>query len=967
MRKVILALICVCSFVWANATEKHIYRRVDGDPMGVHIYKLNNGLTIYTSVNKEKPRIAAQIAVNTGHKNDPAETTGLAHYLEHLMFKGTTHFGTSNYEAEKPLLDKITSLYEEYRQLTDAEARKAKYHEIDSISQEAAKYNIPNEYDKLMASIGGEGSNAYTWYDITCYTEDIPSNELENWAKIQADRFQNMVIRGFHTELEAVYEEKNISLSKDGEKAFDALMYKLFPSHSYGTQTTIGTQEHLKNPSIVNIKNYFNKYYRPNNVAICLVGDFDPEKAVYTIEKYFGNWEEGNDIAHRTFPEQPIFTTPQDTAVVGIEQECMMLGWRFKGAADIQNDTLQLLSQILQNGKAGLIDLNLNQKMKILGGSADMLALKEYTAFILEGIPNEGQTLDEVKAALLSEVKKLKDGNFDEDIIKAIVNNMKLQFNRQVEDNDGRISMMVNAYINGEEWENVVTKIDRISKLTKADIVKFANQYLTDGYVCVYKNMGEDTSIKKIEKPAITAIPSNRDMHSQFLDEIVASKVEPIQPVFVDFKKDLTFSKTKTKLPIIYKQNTVNDIFTLCFHYDFGNEADNRYDIASDYLNLLGTNKMDNEQIQKKFYSLACSYRISVSEEDITIILSGLNENMPQAIALVEDILKNAKVDKDAYNMYVEQILKSREDEKKEQKSCYSALYNYGLYGKYNPQTNQMTAEQLKQTDPQVLLDLLKNLSNIDHTVIYYGPSTEQEVAALVAKQHKTPKTLKPVPANKEYTFLPTPENEIVIAPYDAKNIYMSKIHNEGKKWSADESAIKAIFNEYFGGGMNTIVFQELREARGLAYSASAYYVSPSKQNDPEYANETIISQNDKLMDCINVFQDITDNIPESEAAFNLAKQGIEKNIQSNRTTKISLINAYLAAKKMGRDYDINEKIYKDLPSVTLSDIVKFEKQNMANKPWRFVILGDEKELDMESLQKIGTIKRVSLEEIFGY
>ena len=957
-------LLCLFS---AKAQKQYSYRTIDGDPMGVRIYTLQNGLKVYMSVNKEKPRVAAHIAVNTGHKNDPAETTGLAHYLEHLMFKGTNHFGTSNYEAEKPYLDQITDLYEEYRKLTDPEARKAKYHEIDSVSQIAAKYNIPNEYDKLMAAIGGEGSNAYTWYDITCYTEDVPSNEVENWAKIQSDRFENMVIRGFHTELEAVYEEKNISLSSDGEKALDAMMYKLFPSHSYGTQTTIGTQEHLKNPSIVNIKNYFNKYYKPNNVAICLVGDLDYDKTIGIIDKYFGSWKPGNDTAHRTFPKQPIYTTPQDTTVVGIEQESVLLGWRFKGAADMQNDTLKLVAQILSNGKAGLIDLDLNQKMKIMGGSAEAMALKEYTPFFIDGVPNEGQSLDEVKALLLGEVQKLKKGDFDESIITAIVNNMKLKFNHSIEENRGRVGMMVDAYINGQDWGELIHQIDRISNLNKYDVMKFANQYLTDGYVCVYKKMGEDTSIKKIDKPAITAIPANRDMHSKFLDDIVNSTVEPIQPVFVDYNKDLTFTTTKTKLPVIYKQNTENDIFNLVFLYKFGNEADNRYDIASGYLDYLGTDKLTNEDIKKQFYALACSYGVRVSEDEITISLSGLNENMPKALALVENILKNVKVDQKAWDMYVEQILKAREDHKKEQKPCFNALYNYGLYGAYNPQTNQMSTADLKSADPQALLDLLKNISNYEHTVIYYGPSTEKELTALIAKQHKSGKSLQAVPENKEYVLQQTPQNEIILAPYEAKNIYMRKIHNEGKKWNADEAAVKTVFNEYFGGGMNTIVFQELRESRGLAYSASALYMSPRKQSDPEYAMENIISQNDKMMDCINVFKDITDNVPQSEAAFNLAKQNVEKSIQSGRTTKMRLINSYLSAQKLGIDYDLNERIYNALPSLKLADIVSFEKANMANKPWRFVILGDEKELDMESLKKIGTIKRVSLEEIFGY
>lgn len=142
-------------------------------------------------------------------KNDPAETTGLAHYFEHLMFKGTNSYGTQNYEAEKPLLDQIEQQFEIYRKTTDEIQRKAIYHTIDSLSYEASKYAIPNEYDKLMAAIGASGTNAYTAYDQTVYVEDIPSNQIENWAKIQVDRFENNVIRGFHTELEAVYEEKN--------------------------------------------------------------------------------------------------------------------------------------------------------------------------------------------------------------------------------------------------------------------------------------------------------------------------------------------------------------------------------------------------------------------------------------------------------------------------------------------------------------------------------------------------------------------------------------------------------------------------------------------------------------------------------------------------------------------------------------------------------------------------------------
>ena len=253
-RKLITTLCAVLSFTTATAKD-YTYQTVKGDLMNSRIYTLDNGMKVYLTVNKEKPRIQTFIAVRTGSRNDPAETTGLAHYFEHLMFKGTSHFGTSDYAKEKPLLDDIKQRFEEYRKVTDPELRKQLYHGIDSVSQLAAQYNIPNEYDKLMASIGAQGSNAYTSNDVTCYTEDIPSNEVENWLKIQSDRFKNAVIRGFHTELEAVYEEYNMSLARDNEKSINALDKLLFPAHPYGTQTVLGTQEHLKNPSIVNIEN----------------------------------------------------------------------------------------------------------------------------------------------------------------------------------------------------------------------------------------------------------------------------------------------------------------------------------------------------------------------------------------------------------------------------------------------------------------------------------------------------------------------------------------------------------------------------------------------------------------------------------------------------------------------------------------------------------------------------------------
>lgn len=968
MNKFLTALFAfLLALVLPVGAKEYKYQTVPGDLMKTRIYTLDNGLKVYLSVNNEKPRIQTYIAVRTGSRNDPPETTGLAHYLEHLMFKGTRQFGTTDAAAEAPLLDSIQNRFEVYRTLKDSLQRRAYYHKIDSISQLAAKYFIPNEYDKLMSSIGAQGTNAYTSNDVTCYTEDIPSNEIENWARIQADRFQNMVIRGFHTELEAVYEEYNIGLASDREKQFNAFTKLMFPGHPYGTQTTIGTQEHLKNPSIVNIKNYFNRYYVPNNVAICMAGDFNPDEVIALIDKYFGTWKPNPNLSQPQYAPVPDRTAPADTTVVGQEAENIYIGWKFDKAASFQADTLDVITDMLSNGKAGLLDLDLDQQMKWLGGAAGTMPLAEYSAMVMIGYPKEGQTLDDVKALMLGEIDKLKKGEFSEELVKAVVNNKKLNFYTTLESNSGRANMFVDAFINRQNWSDVVGKLDRISGITKQQIVDFARRHFLDNYVTVYKRIGNDTTIKKIDKPQITAIPTNRDLQSAFVTEIVNSKVEPIQPKFVDFDKDLTKATTKNGLPVLYVKNNENGRFMLSYYYKFGEESDKWLPYAAQYFDYLGTDKMTAEQVKQKFYGLACNYGIIVDTKAIRIYLNGLAENMPEAMALLNDVITNAKVDTAAYTKYVGITEKSRADNKLDQSANFRHLQSYGMFGAYNTWLNIPSSKELKEMNPQKLVDMIKALKGYKHEVLYYGPMELSELTAAVDKSLKAGKTLADVPANKPYELQQTTQNEVYIAPYDAKNIYMIQFHNENRQWNPEQQPVISLFNEYYGGGMNTVVFQELREARGLAYSAFAMYGTPGYKGQPEYAYTYIISQNDKMMDCIHTFNNIIDTIPQSDKALELAKQALMKRLATRRVTKESLIYTYLGARDRGIDYDINKKVYEAVPSLTMKDVADFEKSTMANKPYRYIILGDEKQLDMESLGKIGPIKRLTTEEIFGY
>ena len=288
----------------------YTYEYVTNDPLNVRIYTLKNGLKVYLSQYKNAPRIQTQIAVKAGGKNDPAKNTGLAHYLEHIMFKGSSDFGTLDWKKESTYLDSIEHMFAHYGTLADPAQRTDYYKLIDKVSNEASQFAIPNEYDKMLSEMGAQGTNAYTTEDRTVYINDIPANQIESWLQVEGNRFRTIVPRLFHTELEAVYEEKNRSLDNDYWKTYETLYSAIFPKHQYGTQTVIGTIEHLKNPSITEIKKYFETYYRPNNVAICLSGDLDYDKTIVLIEKYFGDWKPNEQLPAWTSIEEDPITIP---------------------------------------------------------------------------------------------------------------------------------------------------------------------------------------------------------------------------------------------------------------------------------------------------------------------------------------------------------------------------------------------------------------------------------------------------------------------------------------------------------------------------------------------------------------------------------------------------------------------------------------------------------------------------------
>jgi predicted Zn-dependent peptidase len=953
-------------YIIVSNAQNYKYESFVGDPLKARIYTLTNGLKVYLSVYKEEPRIQTFIAVRVGSKNDPKQTTGLAHYFEHMMFKGTPNFGSLDWSKEKPLIQKIDSLFEIYRVQTDTDKRKAIYHSIDSISYEASKFAIPNEYDKLMSAIGSQGTNAGTSNDYTVFIENIPSNELENWAIIEADRFSQPVLRLFHTELETVYEEKNMSLTNDGRKAGEMMMKGLFPNHPYGQQTTLGEAEHLKNPSMKNIREFYDKYYVPNNMAIVMSGDFDPDVAIKVIDKYFSKLKPKDLPTLKFEPEQPI-TAPKEFDVVGLEAENINIAYRFPGANSDEAILVDMIAAILSNGKAGLIDLNINKKQLTLGSRASNQKLTDYSMLNLSGRSKNGQTLEEVKKLILDQIELLKNGQFPDWMLEAAINNIKLREMSMYESNGGRARAMYNSYLNKIDWKDAISYISKLEKITKDELVAFAKKNLNNNYVVVYKRKGKPEDVAKVQKPAITPIFINRDSESDFLKRIKANKVTSIEPVFIDYAKDIQKKSITKEIEIISKENVENKTFNLVYYFPFGSNSDPALNLATQYLQLLGTSKKSADEIGQEFYKLACTFNISVDINKIRISVSGLSDNTEKAISLMESLLNDCKPDKAVLDSYIANVLKARNDSKLTQRSVFEGLVSYATFGSNSSFTNILTTEQLKNLKPEDLTDKIKDLSKCIHKIIYYGSLKPNGLNKILSQYHKLPKTFNPNPLEKKFSELETTNNRIVFANYEAKQSYL-QTESRGIPYNQELEPIVDMYNNYFGGGMNTIVFQELREKRGLAYSARSTFSIPDAPDKPFMNTSFIATQNDKIVDAFNAFDELFNQMPESENAFSLAKESLITDIRTERITKMNLLWNYIDALKMGRKTDIRKDLFSKIPTFTFADIKKFQEQYIKGKPKTYVILGKESDLDFVKLEQLyGPVTKLKLEDIFGF
>lgn len=934
------------------------------DPLDAKEYTLANGLKVFISVNKVEPKVQTLIAVKAGSKFDPKETTGLAHYLEHLMFKGTPNLGTNNWEKERVLLDKIADLYEKHKAEKDPAKKKEIYKEIDKVSFEASQYAIPNEYDKMVTSFGAQGTNAYTSNDQTVYINTIPSNELEKWMKLEAERFQNLTMRLFHTELEAVYEEYNISQDNDGRWAYANLMKGLYPNHPYGTQTTIGEGEHLKNPSMVNIRNYFEKYYVPNNIAICLSGDINPEITLELINKYFGGWK-GKAVEPFVKPTLPAITAPVKLENFGAQEEFVYVGFRIPAANEKEALKARVIDQIMANGSAGLIDINLVQKQKVLEAYSFPQLLHDYGMYGMYGKPKEGQNLDEVVALLLEQLNKFKKGEFEDWMIEAAINDIELKTTKKYESNNGRASAFVEAFTNNIEWKDYVAQIATMRSFTKKELLDFANQYFLDNnYVISYKRKGKEDR-PKVEKPQITPVKMNRDQSSKFFTEFAAMKSGQTEPLFIDFKKEIQTNTLSKDVSISYVKNIENNLAKFCIILPMGTDNDKEISIVSKYMNYLGTATLNPEAFRKELFKNGLEISDMVQRDKTIITLSGLESNMKKGVELLYNLFNNCVADEEAFVNMKKDILKERENAKINKGAIFGALANYAKYGESNPSNYVLSNEEVEKLTSKKIIDKIHGLLEFKHDLFVYAMELSSIKEGIPASELKAKKAV--VASNNMFKLQPSDKNKVFLYNYPTMVQAQIMLTAKGEKFSKESLPFAYTYNDYYGSGLSSIVFQELREQKALAYSAYSAYRTPANKNEEFFLQAFIGTQADKMPVAAREFKNLLDNMSSVPIQFGNAKESALKQIASDRIVRDNIFWQYLRYKDLGIDYDVRKDIFGAIQNKALEQFGTEFKSRISGRTFNTILMGDKTKMKLEEIKDFGDITELDTKKLFGF
>ncbi|MDA3878792.1 MAG: insulinase family protein [Prolixibacteraceae bacterium] len=962
MKKIIFSLILVLfAFVQLNAENAQI-----------HKYELKNGLTVYLNEDHSKPTVFGAIVVNAGAKDDPEDATGLAHYMEHVMFKGTQQLGTWDWEAEKPHYDRIIELYEELRS-TDDEDKKAELNkEINKESLAAGKYVIPNEFSNLVQAMGGTGLNAGTGYDYTFYHNSFPSFQVLQWLDLYAHRFADPVFREFQAELEVVYEERNKNSDNYEKDVLHDFRANLFGDNSPYGRTIVGKTEHLKNPSIKRIIEFYNQFYVPSNMALILSGDIKVDEVKPMIEQTFGKWE--------GVPQKGVNKEPGNVKIAGSEKVKVkktpfpLIQIGFQGAESGNKDeyVLEICNSILSNdSKTGLLDkLVLEGDLYVAFAAHYQHKYAGYSSIIAVPTFDMSQmkyvSLSVVEKMIDKEIEKLKKGSFDDWLINSIKDEMIREYKKLFESPENMGSELVQLYSYDIRLDDFYQYEEMIRSITKEQIVKVAGKYFTDNRLTYLSDIGIPDK-DKLEKPEYEIIDPEPGHQSEYAKHFENIPFAEVKENFVDFKNDIKETDLVDKVHLFYTENPKNDVFSMTLKFGVGTGEIETLDLATKLMNTAGVMAQFTPQELKREYSkLGCAVDFSVSESYLYIELEGNEENLGKACNLLSRTFLLPQLDEKQLQSVIGGELGSRQSEKDNVNIQQSAMRYFIIYGENSPYVKRKSNNDLQALTISDLTGAFISATNYEASIHYVGKLSFEELNETLKNNLALPANLKD--SNAPY-IRPVAKSEDIIYFLNNKDARQSAVYlyADGEAYDLSEKPVLNAFNQYFSGGFNGLVSQELREKRSFAYNAGAYYNTPSMAGEKTFWYGSITTQSDKTIDALTEFLKLVDEMPDKPERMENIKSYLVQSAQASRPGFRELSQAIEYWRVVGYDDDPNKLLIPKYESLTYDNIRTFYETKLAGKAIKIGIVGNKKDVDQKALKSIGKVNNLRSNKIFNY
>ena len=936
------------------------------EKLKVETFYLSNGLKVIMCESHDQPKIYGSVVVHAGSKNEDPAATGVAHYFEHIMFKGTDRIGTTDWEAEKPYLDSISDLYDQIQATQDAERRHQLQLEINRLNIEASKYAIPNETDAILQQMGCTGLNAGTSYDYTVYYNTLPSNQLENWMEVYAERFRNPVYRLFQGELEAVYEERNIANNEQMYTFIRNLFTESFGDHPY-SRDVIGLDEHLKNPQPSAMKRFYDKYYVASNMTLILVGDFNTAEAKKMAERYFSIWPKGEPA------KQPTYNLPKfDSRVVkNVKQTPIKIGLIvLPGVKENDPDKLPLdvMSSIISGGNGRLDELA--TEGKILVTQLMTFALQDAgTNVILYAPKLVGQKFEAAEDLIWAAIDSVKEGRFSDKLLESIKMNDLISRKRMLESYSGIADLLQSLELSGSNYEEWQRDNERLMNITREDIMKVAAKYYDRNRCTIVRSsMGFPKKGETIKPDWDHLEAQNQGEKTEFAQHIAERQVKDIKPQVLNYKEIVQTVPVSKNCTLYASKNPKNDLFSLNIYYHYGSFDDHNIDQAMTYFSNIGAGDMTPEQYRIEMDCLGGSFYLSSGSDYSYLTISGPEENMEKILDLAMLKLNNPRHDPQQIKNLVEQLEASKKDDKNNASTWTSALYEYVLYGDSSDYINHATIKEIKKMKGEELVKLIDNIFLRDGYVTYVGNADPKHVASLLRDNNLV---RDDVTVMHKRVRQPRKIDENAVFYCSNKKFLKSDIDffiSGGNFDYEKDRAACSMFNEYMSGSMAGVFFQEIREMRSLAYSTYGYFTYDRFNRTPAHYYGFVGTQCDKSLDAIGAMRQLMVSFPEREEKFRNSMEYLISVRNSNYLTFRSFPGNYrYLVEEEKIDHDQRQEITKEISQLSYGDLKAFHHKYIEGRPVVIFISGNAKKIDLAELAKYGKVTEVKYKQMIRF